>query len=312
MKLNINLPSLNNYLDEFKSQGIIHPLKTVAYKKSGLLAELPKTAHQSGWPWNEEFDPVLYAHGVEWPKLTIVVPSYNQASFLEQTLRTILLQNYPNLELIVVDGGSNDGSKEIIEKYNRWISFWQSEKDRGQGHAINLGFSLGSGFYNAWINSDDYYLNGTFFKVIENFRKKKSEFVYGYVLDFVVKEARFNPLNRILPVKDYFIRLPTLAQPACFWRSDIHQPIWEDLNCSLDYELWLRLVKGAKKSIIKEALAVANIHEAAKTSDTKMRVKWDEDHFRICSPEAHGNVDNWHIMIFLHRIRLKIYKWLSL
>lgn len=306
MKFNINLPNLNNYLNEFKSQGISHPLKTVMHKKSGLLADLPEV-NQKGWPWDEEFNPAGFADEINWPKLSIVVPSYNQAAYLEQTLRSILLQNYPNLELTVIDGGSNDGSVEIIKKYSQWISFWRSEKDRGQGHAINLGFSLASGSLYAWINSDDYYLKGTFLKVIENLGKNRSDFIYGYVLDFIVKDNIFNPLNRLLPVRDYFIRLPTLAQPACFWRSKIHQPIWEELHCSLDYELWLRMVKGNKKSLIKEALAVANIHEDAKTSDPKMKKKWDEDHLRICAPDAHGDVKNWNTIVFLHRIRLKIY-----
>jgi len=308
LSFNIDLPDLDNYRNAFIANGVTYPLKTVESKKAGLLGALPAVNNKNGWPWDEEFDPSLYISKDNWPKLTIVVPSYNQTSFLEQTIRAILLQNYPNLELIIIDGGSNDGSVEIIKRYEKWISFWQSKTDRGQGHAINLGFSLASGSYYAWINSDDYYLKGTFFKIIERFINKSPAFVYGYVLDFVVKDLRFNPLNRLLPVKDYFLRLPTLAQPACFWSATIHQPIWEELNCSLDYELWLRLIIGVKKNIIKEALAVANIHADAKTSDLKMKAKWDEDHKLICSPDAHGNVNNWNTVILLHRIRLKIHR----
>ncbi|WP_316806884.1 glycosyltransferase family 2 protein [Pedobacter agri] len=312
MSFNIKLPDLENYREVFKTNGVIYPLEKVPFKKLGLLADLPKIKEPKGWPWSQEYDPCLYSDRINWPKLSIVVPSYNQAAFLAQTLRAILLQNYPNLELIVIDGGSNDGSKEIIEEYSQWISYWQSEKDRGQGHAINLGFSLASGTYYAWINSDDYYLKGTFCKVMERFLQKNEDFVYGYVTDFIVEKNKFNPVNKILPVKDYFLRLPTLAQPACFWKAAIHQPIWEELHCSIDYELWLRLVKDSKKGIIKDALAVANIHGDAKTSDPKMKAKWDEDHQLICSMEAHGNVENWHAVVFLHRIRLKINKWFNL
>ena len=117
----------------------------------------------------------------------------------------------------------------------------------------------------AWINSDDYYLIETFFKIIKKFIKSAASFIYGYCLAFVVETKQFNKPTKILPVKDYFIRIPTLAQPSCFWSAEIHQPIWEDLHCALDYELWLRILKDSKRSLIKEPLSVANVHINAKT-----------------------------------------------
>jgi glycosyltransferase involved in cell wall biosynthesis len=101
------------------------------------------------------------ADGSPWPRISIVTPSYNQAEFIEETIRSILLQGYPNLEYIVMDGGSTDESVHIIKKYERWFAYWVSECDRGQVHAINKGFSRASGVIYNWINSDDSLRPGT-------------------------------------------------------------------------------------------------------------------------------------------------------
>jgi glycosyltransferase involved in cell wall biosynthesis len=311
--LKIILPDLKVYRSLFKEKGITCPLPAVPHPESGLLAQLPPPGStKTGWPWTEEITPASYGRDIRWPKLTIVTPSFNQAGFIEQTIRSVLLQNYPNLEYIIIDGGSTDGSADIISKYAPWLSYRQSARDGGQGNAINLGFSLASGSYLAWINSDDYYLRNTFLKVISQFAKTGSAFVYGYVLDFDNSIRQYKKLAKVLPFLDYFIRMPSLAQPACFWSAVIHQPIWEELHCSLDYELWLRLVRGRKRSLIREPLAVANIHIDAKTSDPKMKEKWQHDHELICSPEAHGSVQDWNRIVFINRIRVKLYQWLNL
>jgi len=103
--------------------------------------------------------------GALWPKISIVTPSFNQAEFLEQTIRSILDQEYPNLEYIVIDGGSTDGSVEIINKYSDRLTYWCSELDQGQYHAINKGFTLASGDILAWLNSDDLYFPWTLYTV---------------------------------------------------------------------------------------------------------------------------------------------------
>ena len=305
------VPNLNTYRVDFIAKGVTLPLPTVNTPQPGLLKLLPPPpAGKTGWPWTEETEPLSYRSKINWPKITIVTPSYNQGDFLEQTIRSVLLQNYPNLEYIIIDGGSSDGSKQIIEKYVPWISYWQSEKDKGQGNAINLGFSLSSGDYHGWINSDDYYQPNVFHKVINTFLRYKVEFVYGYAYNFKVKESTFE-LIKVLPLLDYFIKIPSLAQPSCFWSVKIHEPIWEELHCSLDYELWLRLVKGHSRKLIKEPLSVANIHDDAKTSDPKMKVKWEEDHQRIWAEDAHGRVYEWNRIVFFNRIRTKLYSLLG-
>ncbi|RWY57557.1 glycosyltransferase family 2 protein [Mucilaginibacter gilvus] len=276
------------------------------------MAQLPPPpANKHGWPWTTQTNPGLYEGKTSWPKITIVTPSFNQGEFLEQTIRSVLLQNYPNLEYIIIDGGSTDNSTGILKKYSHWISYWQSEKDKGQSNAINLGFSLSSGRYHGWINSDDYYLENVFHNVAGAFCSSGVDFIYGYGLDYVISTGEIKE-TKILPFIDFFIKIPGLVQPSTFWSAAIHEPVWEELHCSLDYELWLRLVKGHSRKLIKEPLSVANIHEDAKSSDPKMKAKWEEDHQKIWAADAHGTVYEWKRIVFLNRIRQKIYKWLHL
>jgi len=98
-----------------------------------------------------------------WPKISIVTPSFNQGAYLEKTIRSVLLQGYPNLEYIIIDGGSTDQSVETVKKYEPWNFLWVSENDRGQSHAINKGLEKASGELLGWLNSDDYFLPGALF-----------------------------------------------------------------------------------------------------------------------------------------------------
>src|SRR5262249_46923914 len=106
-----------------------------------------------------------------YPRITIITPSFNQAQFFEQTIASVLDQNYPNLEYIIIDGGSQDHSVEIIRKYDHRLAYWVSEKDRGQTHAINKGLERATGDIIAYLNSDDFYLAGTLHRVAEYFQQ---------------------------------------------------------------------------------------------------------------------------------------------
>ncbi|MFA6246603.1 MAG: glycosyltransferase family 2 protein [Mucilaginibacter sp.] len=304
----MNLPDLKEYRNHFIAKGVQLPLPVVAPGGQGMLERLPRPPDgKTGWPWDQQADPEIYDDQIAWPRLTIVTPSYNQGDFLEQTIRSVLLQNYPNLEYILMDGGSTDHSSGIIEKYAPHLSYYQSEKDTGQSNAINRGFSLSSGDYHAWINSDDFYLKGVFNKVIRRFTNSGVDFIYGYGNGYDVASGDTTTV-RVMPFIDYFIKIPTLVQPSTFWSSGIHEPVWEDLHCALDFELWLRLVKGHRRALIKEPLSVANIHDQAKTHSANMKVKWEEDHHKIWSHDAHGPVPEWKRIVFLNRIRIKLYK----
>jgi len=119
----------------------------------------PPPPGKRGWPWTEASvelpDPM--PDGQEWPRVSIVTPSYQQGPFIEETIRSVLLQGYPNLEYIVIDGGSTDETVAILRKYEKWIAYWVSEADKGQSEAINKGFAKASGDLFGWLNSDDVY-----------------------------------------------------------------------------------------------------------------------------------------------------------
>lgn len=131
----------------------------------------PPPPGKSGWPWttHNKLLAKKMPDGSEWPRLTIVTPSYNQGKFLEATIRSVLLQGYPNLEYIIIDGGSTDNSVETIKKYENYLFYWHSQKDKGQADAINQGLERSNGEILGWINSDDVYVKGTFYKIVKTF-----------------------------------------------------------------------------------------------------------------------------------------------
>ena len=132
------------------------------------LDELPPPpSGKAGWPWTEEGPPIpdASAERQQWPRVSIVTPSYNQGRFLEETIRSVLLQGYPDFEYFIIDGGSADESLEIIRRYEPWLTYWTSEPDRGQSDAINKGWARATGDVVTYLNSDDCYLTGAVAKV---------------------------------------------------------------------------------------------------------------------------------------------------
>jgi glycosyltransferase involved in cell wall biosynthesis len=143
-----------------------------------LLQQLPIVAEEKkGWFWHSATEPNLYGTNKVWKRLSIVIPSYNQGQYIEQTLRSILLQHYPNLELIVIDGGSTDNTVSILKAYDAYIDYWVSEPDHGQSDAINKGLTKATGEWLAFMNSDDGYLKDTFFQIFS--KVAEEDFVFG-------------------------------------------------------------------------------------------------------------------------------------
>ena len=137
------------------------------------MKELPSPPPgKAGWPWAEEMPHLTETKpdSSPWPRISIVTPSYNQAQFIEETIRSVLLQGYPNLEYIIIDGGSIDGSVEIIKKYEPWLTYWVSEPDQGQTYAIDKGIRRARGEILNWLNSDDYLLPGALFALADAYK----------------------------------------------------------------------------------------------------------------------------------------------
>lgn len=181
------------------------------------------------------------------PKISIVTPSYNQGQFLEETILSVLQQGYPNLEYFIMDGGSTDGSLEIIQKYAPYLAYWESQPDHGQSHAINKGFKMATGELVAWLNSDDLYMPGVLFEVAKIWQEDQSMgFITGKT-EFIEESgrgnkklsgAKFNLLDSLLSSRN------PVAQPSTFINRAILQKIAyldESLHLSMDWDLWLRI-----------------------------------------------------------------------
>lgn len=218
---------------------------------------------------------MVYYH----PKISIVTPSYNQAQYLEETILSVLSQDYPNLEYIIIDGGSTDGSVETIKKYEPHLTYWVSEKDRGQSHALNKGFTRSTGEIMAWINSDDYYAPGAFRIVADTFRQNDCLWAAGDCftlgLDGKTTPGRGRPDEKI---ENWFVR-SLYAQPGIFWRRSLWEKsnkIDESLQYSFDYELWLQFAHHQPFAFwIDSHLAYFRLQPGSKT--VSERSKFDHE-----------------------------------
>ncbi len=211
-------------------------------------------------------------------KLTIITPSLNQASFLERTLRSVLDQGYENLEYLVVDGGSTDGSVDIIRAYEDRLTWWVSEPDHGQTDALNKGLRRATGDVVAYINSDDYYLPGAFRAALAALERTDARWVVG-ACRYVDADGNTTEVWRPrLPegLRPMWMLYPWgVPQAATFWRRDVfdeHGLFREDMHYVFDTEYGLRLAyAGVLPSLVEDELAVRVLHPEAKS--------WHREHF---------------------------------
>ncbi len=246
----------------------------------GLLEKLPKVSNDLlGWPWDTETNPDLYKSELVYPKITIVTPSFNQGQFLEETIRSILLQNYPNLEYIIIDGGSTDGSVDIIRKYEKWITYWTSVPDYGQSHAINKGFSLASGEILNWINSDDCLNKNALFEISRSFLEQTQR--NDYVL-LVGNGTDIDAKSEILRERFVYDNADSKNSGILFSGNPPQQSIFFTANLfkevggvnillkySMDIDLFMRFIQLIPKVLIVNAsIGSFRVHSASKTSNS--------------------------------------------
>jgi len=258
------------------------------------LSDLPTPpSGLSGWPWTEESPslPSTMPGGNPWPRISVITPSYNQGRFLEETIRSVLLQNYPNLEYVIIDGGSQDESVEIIRKYELWLAYWVSERDQGQSHGINKGWSKATGDIWAWLNSDDVYLSGSLGKIaVALGDSSKSQLVYGSAVftnaeGAVVGQFPGQPLPPNIYRMQYW-KGWGIPQPTVFFKRrlvDDYGPLDETYHYSLDYEWLIRVSQYIEFTCINDILATYRLHNESKTGD------WESNKERFFSESRRIN-----------------------
>ncbi|HEV8327383.1 MAG TPA: glycosyltransferase family 2 protein [Nitrospiraceae bacterium] len=215
---------------------------------------------------------VLPAMNPSWPCISIITPSFNQAVFLERTILSVLEQGYPNLEYIVIDGGSTDDSVNIIKKYQERLAYWISEPDRGQAHAINKGLRMATGEWVGWQNSDDIFYPGVFESLArETVQSPHADLIIGN-MNLIDKEDQV--LRDVKYVRPTYWSLlaegMVLTNQAAFWRRQVHDEIGyldESLDCSFDYEWFLRLLAGRAAAHVNATWGGLRRHEDTKTSN---------------------------------------------
>lgn len=215
--------------------------------------------------------------------VSIITPSYNQARYLEQTIQSVLRQDYPRIEYIVMDGASSDGSVEIIKKYAGQLTYWESQQDMGQADAINKGFARATGDIVAWLNSDDYYLPGTISKAVQVFEENPDVvLIYGNMLAVDENGATFNTLTyRPLTFED-LLCFHIIGQPAVFMRRSALQKtkgLDPTFHFLLDHLLWIQIAKQGKILHVDQTWSAARYHAEAK--NVAKAAEFGREAFRI-------------------------------
>jgi glycosyltransferase involved in cell wall biosynthesis len=216
------------------------------------------------------------------PSISIVVPNYNGGATIEATLRSLIDQDYPNLEILVVDGGSTDNSVELIRRYEDKIAWWVSEKDSGQSQAINKGFARAKGDIVNWLCSDDVLLPGALHTVAGAFLQNPGVDVVAAVAEYRYNDSREDRLEIPSPLMLKLMPCTnTIPQPGCFFKKTLlarNPPLDESLHYSMDFELWIYFrEQGAKWLFISDILAVAFFNENNKSSAGGVKITLEQE-----------------------------------
>lgn len=247
-------------------------------------------------------------------KISVITPSYNQAQYIERTMKSVLSQDYTDIEYIVMDGGSTDGTVDVIKKYSDQISYWRSEKDSGQSEAINKGLKKATGEVVAFINSDDTYEPGALSAVAKFFQDNpEARWAYGMCRivsseDKEIRKAITWYKNQLLKKYSYAKLLSEnfISQPATFWRRGLHEEFGffdEKDHWCMDYEFWLRIGKRYPAGVINRYLADFRYHLDSK-SGQEDKTKFQEE-LRIAKRYSEGT--KWPIL--LHQLNYFKITW---
>lgn len=234
----------------------------------------PPPSGKIGWPWTEQSDPIpsIKPDGNPWPRISVVTPSLNQGKFIEETIRSVLLQSYPDLEYIIMDGGSNDNSVKIIKKYEPWLTYWVSKKDKGQSNAINNGFMLSTGEIMGWLNSDDFYNKNALSKTAIILDSKDGFNWLVGATNIINEKGKYlkiqYPPDSISNNTFFLYQKHWISQPSTFWNRKIWQqsgPLDEDLSYVMDVNLFFSFFLKSQPIITQYPISFYRQHNESKT-----------------------------------------------
>jgi glycosyltransferase involved in cell wall biosynthesis len=223
----------------------------------------------SGWPWSETSAPPNSAAPV--PRISIIIPSFNLGRFIEETIRSIVLQRWPDLELIIVDGGSSDETAGIIRKYEPWITWWVSEPDEGQPHAINRGLKQATGDIVAWFNADDFFTDGSFAAVASAWQRNPDGIYAAPVANFYARgrETLIRPREMTLEdVIQYWSGRSLWHDPGLFWSRAVIDAVGgpdPSLHYAHDFDYLARALQHATVEYVDHTVAGFRLHHDSKT-----------------------------------------------
>ena len=229
----------------------------------------PPPPGKSGWPW--DLPPAPPPPAAPIPRISIIIPSFNQGRFIEETIRSIALQQWPDLEFIIIDGGSSDETVEIIQKYEPWITYWVSEPDRGQAEAINKGLKKATGDIVAWFNADDFYTDGIFAAVADAWRRNPRGIYAAPVVNFYTRgrETLIRPHGLTIEnVVQYWKGKSLWHDPGLFWSRAVIDAIDgpdRSLHFTHDFDYLVRALQHASVEYVDHIAAGFRLHRESKT-----------------------------------------------
>ena len=245
----------------------------------------------------------------KYPKISVVIPSFNQGSFIEETILSIINQKYPKLELIIIDALSTDNTLAIVKKYSNSINYFVSERDNGQAHALNKGFQMASGEICAYLNSDDIYIDNILWKIAEQYQNNKFKWIYTDVLfgNSIENSEYFE--GRISSFEE-FCAIQTIAQQGVFWENNSLTKPWFDNNLLyvMDHKFFINLYKNfGKPSYLNTTGAFFRIHENSKTSRFEKILFKERKKIGLEYADLSGNkYQKNRIILEIKRLELKI------
>jgi glycosyltransferase involved in cell wall biosynthesis len=231
---------------------------------------MPNGSERPDWPWNAGHgQQQRVADSGDMPRITIITSSYNKAEYLERAIRSVLLQGYPDLEYLVIDGGSTDGSVDIIKRYENRLAYWVSEPDRGQSHALNKGLERATGEIVGWVHADDMLFPGALHTLAAAYNATPGAAIYSGAgakideNDNILKTVKSRPYDPVL-----FRTRCTMFQPSTFINRaalDAAGHLDESLHFWMDWDLYLRLVRHGSVATLDDPIGMWRAHQDTKT-----------------------------------------------